>query len=85
MEVRKMKEQDQGSSRREFLKKTIKATGYAIPAVMVFKMGSRNSWAQKYETRSSQNIGESQGVEQGLNSSDPCNGVFEKIFKTRCW
>lgn len=66
---------DPCSSRREFLKKTIKTTGYAIPAIMVFKMGSTNAWAQKYESRGSQNA----------DFSDPCNGIFEKIFKPQCW
>jgi hypothetical protein len=76
MEVRTMKTQkDQCSSRREFLKKTIKATGYTIPAMMVFRVGSTNAWAQKYDT----------GSGQGGGSSDPCKGVFEKIFKTQCW
>ena len=75
MEVRKMKSQkDQCSSRREFLKKTIKATGYTIPALMVFRMGSTRAWAQKYEAPSRQNAG----------LSDPCKGVFEKIFKPKC-
>lgn len=68
-------EKDPCSSRREFLKKTIKATGYAVPAIMVFKMGSSKAWAQKYEARITRNAG----------SSDPCNGVFEKIFKSQCW
>ncbi len=63
------------SSRREFLKKTIKATGYTIPALMVFRMGSTKAWAQKYETQNGQKVG----------SSDPCKGVFEKIFKPKCW
>jgi hypothetical protein len=70
-------EKDMCSSRREFLKKTIKATGYAIPAMMVFRMGSTNAWAQKYKAWSSQDVGSSQ--------SDPCKGFFEKIFKPQCW
>ena len=69
------------SSRREFLKKTIKATGYAVPAIMVFKMGSSKAWAQKYDARSSQVV----GATRNSGSSDPCKGVFEKIFKSQCW
>ncbi len=68
-------QKDTSSSRREFLKKTIKATGYTIPAMMVFKMGSTKAWAQKYETQNRQDAG----------LSDPCKGVFEKIFKPECW
>ena len=80
-------EKDPCSSRREFLKKTIKVTGYAIPAMMVFKMGSTKAWAQKYDAQGSQDSGSSQGVRsnQDVGSSDPCKGVFEKIFKTSCW
>ena len=69
------------SSRREFLKKTIKATGYAVPAIMVFKMGSSKAWAQKYDAQSSQVVGGTRNA----GSSDPCKGVFEKIFKSSCW
>ncbi len=68
-------EKDQCSSRREFLRKTIKATGYTIPAMMVFRVGSTKAWAQKYDSRNSPGAGE----------GDPCKGVFEKIFKTKCW
>ena len=68
-------EKDPCSSRREFLKKTIKATGYAIPAMMVFKMGTTRAWAQKYEERSS----------QGVRPGNSCQGVFEKIFNPQCW
>ncbi len=68
-------QRDPCSSRREFLKKTIKATGYTIPAMMVFRMGSTKAWAQKYDVQRSQEA----------SSSDPCKGVFEKIFKTKCW
>jgi len=80
-------EKDLCSSRREFLKKTIKATGYAIPAMMVFKMGSTKAWAQKYDAQGSQNVAQNTGqnVGQNVGSSDPCKGVFEKIFKTSCW
>jgi len=74
-------EKDMCSSRREFLKKTIKATGYAIPAMMVFRMGSTNAWAQKYDAPNSQDVGSSQDVKL----SDPCKGFFEKIFKPQCW
>ncbi len=72
-------ETDPRSSRREFLKKTIKVTGYSIPAMMVFKMGSTRAWAQKYEAQGINAAG------PGAESSDPCKGVFEKIFKTGCW
>ncbi len=68
-------QKDPGSSRREFLKKTIKATGYTIPAMMVFRMGSTKAWAQKYDVRG----------HKGASSSDPCKGAFEKIFKSKCW
>ena len=88
-------EKDLCSTRREFLKKTIKVTGYAIPAMMVFKMGSTKVWAQKYDARGSQDgsqdegqkVGQNAGqnVGQNVGSSDPCKGVFEKIFKTSCW
>ena len=67
--------EDLCSSRREFLRKTIKVTGYTIPAMMVFKMGSTKAWAQKYETRSS----------QAAAPRDHCKGVFEKIFNPSCW
>jgi len=68
-------EKEPCSSRRDFLKKTIRATGYAMPVMMVFRMGSTRAWAQKYDSRSSQDAG----------LSDPCKGVFEKIFKKQCW
>ena len=67
---------EQCRSRREFLKKAIKTTGYTIPAMMVLRMGSTKAWAQKYETQRS--------PETGL-SDDPCKGFFEKIFKPECW
>ena len=70
------KEMAARSSRREFLRKSIKATGYAIPAVMVLRMGSTRAWAQRYEGQ--QNA-------QEVRLSDPCKGVLEKIFKPKCW
>ena len=35
-------------SRRELLKKGLKTAGYAIPAMMLLKMGSLNAWASNY-------------------------------------
>ena len=78
-------EKDPCSSRREFLKKTIKATGYAVPAIMVFKMGSSKAWAQKYEARTDAGSRQDVGSTRNAGSSDPCKGVFEKIFKSSCW
>ncbi len=63
-------------SRREFLKQTLKTTGYVIPTVMIFKLGSIDVWAESYNGRN---------IRPEKNSSDPCNGFFEKIFKTSCW
>jgi len=74
-------EKNMCSSRREFLKKTIKVTGYSIPAIMVFKMGSTKAWAQKYEAHGSQDVLSNQND----RSNDSCNGFFEKIFKPKCW
>ncbi len=68
-------QKDPCSSRREFLKKAIKATGYTIPAMMVFRMGSTKAWAQKYDIQGSQVSGD----------SDHCKTVFAKIFKPECW
>ena len=39
-------------SRRELLKKGLKTAGYAIPAMMLLKMGSLNAWASNYGYRS---------------------------------
>jgi len=61
-------------SRREFLKRTLKTTGYVLPAIAVIKLNTVDSWANSY------------GREQITKSKeDPCNGFFEKIFNTRCW
>ena len=38
-------------SRRELLKKGLKTVGYAIPAMMLLKMGSLNAWASNYGYR----------------------------------
>ena len=38
-------------SRRELLKKGLKTAGYAIPAMMLLKMGSLNAWACNYGYR----------------------------------
>jgi hypothetical protein len=38
-------------SRRELLKKGLKTAGYAIPAMMLLKMGSLNAWASNYGYR----------------------------------
>jgi hypothetical protein len=48
------------SSRREFLKKACKTTGYVIPLVMVLKLGSANAWAQSYG-RTTQNTASGSG------------------------
>lgn len=63
------------SSRRDFLKKSIKVTGYVIPTIMIFKMRSAEVWAQNYETR---NPGP--GGDHGN-----CNTFLEKIFNPKCW
>jgi hypothetical protein len=72
-----------GKTRREFLKQTLKTTGYIIPAVMVFKAGSTRSWAQSYQT--TQTTQDSNLNRNRRKSSDPCNGFFEKVSKTSCW
>jgi hypothetical protein len=75
-----------GRTRREFLKQTLKTTGYIIPAVMVFKAGSTRSWAQSYQSTQESDQNTAADLNQRKrNSSDPCNGFFEKIFKTSCW
>ncbi len=47
----------QVSSRREFLKKTCRTTGYAIPLVMVLKFGSASAWADSYGRSSDNGLG----------------------------
>jgi hypothetical protein len=66
-------------SRREFLKGTLKTTGYVLPAIAVIKLNTVDAWANSYgrEQTPSQNT-------KGKHE-DPCNGFFEKIFNTRCW
>ena len=63
------------SSRRDFLKRSIIVTGYAIPTVMIFKMRSTDAWAKNYEAKSAR---ESDG-------NDHCKTLLEKIFKPQCW
>ena len=70
---------EQQMSRREFLKGTLKTTGYVLPAIAVIKLNTVDAWANSY------------GREQTPNQTtmgkheDHCNGFFEKIFNTRCW
>jgi len=61
------------SSRREFLKKTIKTTGYVLPLVTAFKLGSLNAWAESYgksiERRSgSHHVGFFERLVRGIES-----------------
>ena len=63
------------SSRRDFLKQTLKATGYVVPVVLLFNMGSTNSWAQNYE----------QTTARRRNSNNSCDHAVEKVFNTSCW
>lgn len=63
------------SSRRDFLKRTIVVTGYVIPTVMIFKMKSPDAWAQSYDAGNGKKAG----------GDDPCNDLWEKIFKPQCW
>ncbi len=66
-------------SRREFLKVTLKTTGYVLPAIAVIKLNTVDAWANSY--------GQEQTSSQNTNGKreDSCNGFFEKIFNTRCW
>ena len=66
------------SSRRDFLKRSIIVTGYAIPTVMFFKMRSTDAWAQNY-AQNVQQIGGHDG------HGDSCQTVYDKIFKPHCW
>ncbi len=58
------------SSRRDFLKKACKTTGYILPLVMVLKLGSSNAWAQSYG-RTTQNTASGSGKTH--------DGFFEQI------
>jgi hypothetical protein len=63
-------------SRREFLKQTLKTTGYVIPTVMVFKLGSADVWAESYGDR---------GKKCKNNDNDSCNSNWERVFNPHCW
>lgn len=57
------------SSRREFLKKACKTTGYVLPLVTALKLGSVNAWAATY----------GRTAENGSQKSH--DGFFDQIFR----
>jgi len=63
------------TSRREFLKQACKATGYIVPLVVGFKLGSLDAWAADY--------GRSTNTKETTNTH--CNSTIEKIFNPSCW
>lgn len=70
-------QRETGLSRRDFLKETLRKTGYILPAVAVIHLKTADSWAENY--------GRQQGQQRVNGKDDPCNGFFEKIFNSRCW
>lgn len=74
-----MAEESQGTetSRREFLKRTLKTSGYVLPTIMVVKLSTVDAWAQSYNR--------DQTAAPKGSDGDGCNGFFEKIFESRCW
>jgi hypothetical protein len=72
-----MSEENKQTSRREFLKKSIRTTGYVLPVVVALKMSSRKAWAEQYGNNGST------AFEKGQNGK--CNSFFEKVFNPSCW
>ncbi len=72
-----MSEEGKQTSRREFLKKTIRTTGYVLPLAVAFKMSSRKAWAEKY--------GSSGSTGEEKNPDGRCNSFVEKVFNPSCW
>ena len=74
-----MSEEDKKTSRREFLRKTIRTTGYVLPLVVAVKMSSREAWAQQYGN------GGTDGDLKQQGRDGKCNSTFEKLFNPSCW
>lgn len=68
--------QEKQTSRREFLRETIRKTGYILPTIVVIQMSTVDTWASDYAQR--QNAAPE-------SAGDKCNGFFEKIFDPKCW
>lgn len=66
------------SSRREFLKKACKTTGYILPLVTVLKLGSSNAWAQSYGRSTSNTAGGSRRTHDGF--FDQIARFFANLF-----
>ncbi len=65
------------TSRREFLKKSIRTTGYVLPIVVALKMSSRAAWAEQYG-----NGGSTAGKK---GQTGKCSTFVEKVFNPSCW
>jgi hypothetical protein len=75
-----MSEENKQTSRREFLKKSIRTTGYVLPVVVALKMSSRKAWAEQYG-----NNGNSGNTAVEKSRDGKCNSFFEKFFNPSCW
>lgn len=66
------------SSRRQFLKKACKTTGYILPLVTVLKLGSSNAWAQSYGRSTETTTGGSRKTHDGF--FDQISRFFANLF-----
>ncbi len=79
-----MSEEGNQTSRREFLGKTLRATGYVVPLIVAMKMSSREAWAEQYGGSATGTDGIiSQQTSHG-NGRD-CKTVFGRILNPKCW
>jgi hypothetical protein len=75
-----MSEEGKQTSRREFLGKALRTTGYVLPLIVAVKASSRKAWAQQYGNDGGTNLSEQQSSGNGS-----CNSTIEKIFNPSCW
>ncbi len=69
-----MSEELKETSRREFLKRTLRKTGYVVPLIVALNMNSREAWAENYGN----------GREPGGHDGK-CDSLVEKVFNPSCW
>jgi hypothetical protein len=76
-----MSEEGKQTSRREFLGKVLRTTGYVLPVIVAVKASSRKAWAQQYGNEGGGNV-----VEQHSSPGNgQCNSFWEKVFNPSCW
>jgi hypothetical protein len=72
-----MSEEGKQTSRREFLGKALRTTGYVLPLIVAVKASSRKAWAQQYGNDGGTNLSEQQSSGNGS-----CNSTMKDFSMT---